>query len=107
MKVIAYKCFYVDKKTGQIWSSNKMNNNSGLEQEYFLDKINKPRFKFPIFAFKELEYAVRLWLWIFYSGSFRRKKQERFVSYIGCIYRSWGVLGKTSKIFLLRCERGI
>lgn len=49
--MIAYKVLYKETND-RLFSSNYGNNLSGLEQEYFLDKENFPKFNYPIFCFQ-------------------------------------------------------
>ena len=49
-----YKVLFKEKLTGRLWSTNLINNDSGMYQEYFWDVWNKPKFLFPILAFNSL-----------------------------------------------------
>ena len=52
-----YKVFFQESLTGKLWSTNHGRNSSKLEQVYSLDKINLPKFKYPILAFENIFHA--------------------------------------------------
>lgn len=54
--MIAYKVLVADH-LGQLWSTNYRRNESGLHQEYFLDRTNVPAFDYPMFAFEDIQSA--------------------------------------------------
>lgn len=73
--MIAYKV--LARRDGRLFSTNHTRNGCILKQEYFLDKINVPAFKYPLFCFSRLEDA------------------EDFAGYFDVIYL---VKGRKSKV---------